>query len=510
MPDAVKPGVTDRTAFWLGFRAAAVVAFAVAAAVLLRHQSLKTPLVHGDAWEYWYQTESFRRHGTPELRPEVQKAVGDEASRWGLSSDPQPPYAYAVTPTGRWYGVHFWAYALSVVPAAEYLHLTGGTVLIAPGLANAGWFVLAIGFVLFGSAAPPGQRLALAGLAAVGPVLWYLSWPGAEVFSWALALVSVAAYRDRRYGLAGLAAGLASTQNPPVAFLGAAAVLAAAWERDWRSTVVAFAGSAVSLVPFAFYLHHFGKPNLIAAEFATANSISWARTWGLATDLNQGLFPYAPLLVVGAVAGAVRLAVLGRVRGLLLVGAGLAMVVGVQVAHNWNSDGVGVQRYLVWMIPVAAGVAVEGARRPSRRRVRSGGGRHPCGRPVRHRPDSGDPARLPDAHGDCRVGTDASPATVRGRAGGVRGAAAAQGRLAAHPVGVADRVRDPGWGGEEAASGRGERRADRAAVRGRSRVLVGAAGAGGWRVGVVLRAPAGRRGPGPFTRRCGRTGRYEG
>lgn len=360
MPDAVKPGVTDRTAFWLGFRAAAVVAFAVAAAVLLRHQSLKTPLVHGDAWEYWYQTESFRRHGTPELRPEVQKAVGDEASRWGLSSDPQPPYAYAVTPTGRWYGVHFWAYALSVVPAAEYLHLTGGTVLIAPGLANAGWFVLAIGFVLFGSAAPPGQRLALAGLAAVGPVLWYLSWPGAEVFSWALALVSVAAYRDRRYGLAGLAAGLASTQNPPVAFLGAAAVLAAAWERDWRSTVVAFAGSAVSLVPFAFYLHHFGKPNLIAAEFATANSISWARTWGLATDLNQGLFPYAPLLVVGAVAGAVRLAVLGRVRGLLLVGAGLAMVVGVQVAHNWNSDGVGVQRYLVWMIPVAAGVAVEG------------------------------------------------------------------------------------------------------------------------------------------------------
>lgn len=36
------------------------------------------------------------------------------------------------------------------------------------------------------------------------------------------------------------------------------------------------------------------------------------------------------------------------------------MAIGTEVAHNWNSSCDGLQRYLVWMLPVAAGVAVEG------------------------------------------------------------------------------------------------------------------------------------------------------
>jgi hypothetical protein len=362
MPDVADAPPTDtvarRARWWL--RAAAVAAFAVGAVLLLRHQTRQEPRLRGDAREYWYQTESFRRHGSPDLRPEDRAAVDDETRRRGMDPPSEQPYAYAATPDGRWYGVHFWAYALSAVPAAEYLERTGGSKLLAPRVTNAVWFALAVGMTLFGSSAPVGQRLALVGLAAVGPVVWYLTWPGAEVFSWALVLIGVVTYRDRRYGLAGLAAGLAGTQNPPAAFLGAAAVLAAAWERRWRSAAAAFVGSAVSLVPFAFFQYHFGKPNLIAAEFATTDTITWVRTWGLATDPNQGLLPYVPLLVIGAAVGAVRLAFLRNVRGLLLVAAGVAMAVGVQVAHNWNSDCIGLQRYLAWMIPVAAGVAVEG------------------------------------------------------------------------------------------------------------------------------------------------------
>ena len=427
----------------------------------------------------------------------------------GMDPPPEHPYAYVATPDGRWYGVHFWAYALSAVPAAEYLERTGGSKLLAPRVTNAAWFVLAIGMTLFGSSAPVGQRLALAGLAAVGPVVWYLTWPGAEVFSWALVLIGVVAYRDRRYGWAGLAAGLAATQNPPAAFLGAAAVLAAAWERDWRSAVAAAAGSAVSLVPFAFFQYHFGKPNLIAAEFATTDSITWVRTWGLATDLNQGLFPYAPLLVVGAAVGAVRLAFLRHVRGLLLVAAGVAMAVGVQVAHNWNSDCVGLQRYLVWMIPLAAGVAVEGLSgwRPGAFAVVAVVA-HAVILYGIHRTEAIQAGYLTHTAMAEWVLTS-PPVGVPGRAGGVRRAAAAPGRLAEHAVRVADRVRPPGRDGDEAASGRGECRAGRAAVRGGRRVPVGTARAGGRRTGAVLRPPAGRCGPVPLARRRGRSGRRE-
>jgi hypothetical protein len=365
MPDVADAPPTDRTArrgrWWL--RAAAVAAFVAGAVLLLRYEAGRAPdRVNGDAWEYWYQAESFHRHGTPELWPEDVAAVNGEAHRLGLGAAPAEPYAYAKSPDGRMYGVHFWAYALSVVPAKEYLRRAGGTELTALTLTNAAWFALAVGFAVFGSSAPVGERLALAALAAVGPVVWYLAWPGAELFSWALALIAVVAYRDRRYAAAGLAAGLAATQNPPLVFLGGAAVLAAAWERRGGSAVFAAAGTAVAFAPFAFFQYHFGMPNLIAAgaEYVGVGNVSLVRTWGLLTDFNHGLVPFAPVLVVGAGAGAVRLAYTRNVRGLILLAGGVGVALGVQVAHNWNSGCDGLQRYLVWMVPVAAGVAVEG------------------------------------------------------------------------------------------------------------------------------------------------------
>lgn len=359
--DQGSPATGRRGRWWL--RAVAVAAFVVGAVVLLRHEAGQVPdRVNGDAWEYWYQAESFHRHGSADLWAEDVAAVNGEAHRLGLGAAPVEPYAYATAPDGRMYGVHFWSYALSAIPAKEYLRRTGGCELTSLALTNAAWFALAVGFALFGSSAPIGQRLALVVLATVGPVVWYVAWPGAEVFSWALALIAVVAYRDRRYGLAGLAVGLAATQNPPLVFLGGAAVLAAAWERHWRSAAVAAGGTALVFVPFAFFQYHFGLPNLIAAgeEYVGVGNLSLVRTWGLFTDFNHGLLPFAPVLVVGSVAGAVRLAVTRDVRGLILLAGGVGVVAGVQVAHNWNSGCDGLQRYLVWMIPIAAGVAVEG------------------------------------------------------------------------------------------------------------------------------------------------------
>jgi hypothetical protein len=46
--------------------------------------------------------------------------------------------------------------------------------------------------------------------------------------------------------------------------------------------------------------------------------------------------------------------------GLLMLVGGIAVAVGTQVSRNWNSDCDGLQRYLVWMTPLAAGVAVQG------------------------------------------------------------------------------------------------------------------------------------------------------
>ncbi len=317
---------------------------------------------YGDCWEYWYQVESLARHGTPELRPADRAAVDTAAAELGLESSPLAPHAYERTPDGRLYGVHPWAYALSAVPARLALGAAGGPMLASLRVANALWVAAAVGVALFGSRAPLRERFALVGLATIGPAVWYLDWAGAELYSWSLGLMAVVAYRDRRYPLAALAAGLAAIQNPPAGLFAAAAVLAAASAGRWRSAAWAVAGAAVSLLPYAFYQYHYGQPSLIVngPEYAGVRNVSWARTWGLATDLNHGLLPYQPGLLLLALFGAIRIVLRPTRHRLLFLAGAAAMGLSCQVAHNWNSACEGLQRYLVWMLPAVAAVAVEG------------------------------------------------------------------------------------------------------------------------------------------------------
>jgi len=282
-----------------------------------------------------------------------------EARRHGLEPPPKP-YAYETAPDGRLYGMHFWAYAACGVPAKAYLRWAGQSELAWPALSNVLWFLLAIGTVLFGSSRPPGERFALVGLAAAGPAWQYVIWSGSELFSWAFVLIGVSAYRDRRYGWAGAAAGTAALQNPPIILFGGVVVLAALVERRWRCAVRAALGTALGLLPYAFFLYHFGKPNLIAVDHVRTEYISWMRSWSQLADLSQGLLPFAPVVLVAGAFGAIRLAAVRDVRGLLLLIATVAVAVGTQVSQNWNSSCDGMQRYLVWLIPLVAGVAVAG------------------------------------------------------------------------------------------------------------------------------------------------------
>ncbi len=342
-------------------RVAAVAAFAVAAFFILRvHANRYPPPLAGDVWEHWLIAESFHQHGTPDLRDGDIPPVYSETPRYQYPQPPVHPHAYARAPDGRLYGVHFWGYALSGVPAKEFLRRTGRSELAWPGLTNALWFIFALGVVLFGSSSPVGERLALVGLASAGPAWVYVGWPGPELYTWAFVLIAVACFRDRRYVWSGIAVGLGALQNPPVILFAMAPVLAAALERRWRAAAGAAVGGAIGMAPYAFFLYHFGKPNLIAEDFVRIEFLSWVRTWSQLTDFNQGVLPYAPLLLVGAGFGAARLVYRRDRRGLLLLGASVAVALGTQVSRNWNSQCDGLQRYLVWLLPMFAAITVTG------------------------------------------------------------------------------------------------------------------------------------------------------
>lgn len=332
----------------------------------------------GDCWEYWYQVESLARHSSPDLRPSDRSAVDAVAAELGLEPSPVIPHAYVATQDDRWYGVHFWAYALSAVPARLVLGEVGGSILTSLRVTNAVWLVIGVGFALFGSRAPVRERSALVGLATIGPTIWYVGWNGAELFSWTFVLVAVVAYRDGRYSLAAFTAAMAAIQNPPAGLFAGAAVIAAFLVGRWRPVTWTMIGTAIGLVPYAFYGFHYGQPNLIVGgpEYVGIRNLSWARTWGLATDLNHGLLPFQPGLVLLVIVGTVGLLRRPTPHRLLLLVATAAMALGCQVAHNWNSACEGAQRYLVWLLPAFAAVAVEGLGRRWGRAVAASVGLH--------------------------------------------------------------------------------------------------------------------------------------
>src|SRR5262249_40577791 len=155
------------------------------------------PVRYGDGWEYAYHLEALCRHGSPDLRDDDLAAANARFPPEGVDHPPDGAFGHSRSPDGGRYGVHFWAYAPSAVPAKLLLSLAGGDELAAFQLTNTAWFLLALGVTLFGWAAPLRKRLLFAGLVCVGPTLWYLPFTGAEVLSWSLAVLAVIALDAR-------------------------------------------------------------------------------------------------------------------------------------------------------------------------------------------------------------------------------------------------------------------------------------------------------------------------
>jgi hypothetical protein len=335
------------------------VAYAAASLVLLCRAALIAPMMLGDGREYYYQVETLYSHGTPEIRQADFVNANANSGRCGFGTEAEHPYAFFPALNGQKYPLHFFAYAASAVPFRAALAVFGSEQMTCLQLANVWWALFGLGSVLLFGAGSVWRRLTFAALVAVGPAYGYWQYTGAELYTYGLLTAGLVAIGNRRYALAALLVSAASLQNSPAALVAGVAVLMAMARGRWRETALAILACVVSLVPFFYYKSTFGIWNLLAG-FTDTGLVSWNRTWSQVADLNQGLLPYVPFLVILPAAALVRLA---RARDLdaLLVAAALAgMAVATQTHINWNSAAIGVQRYLLWFTPILAWLAVRG------------------------------------------------------------------------------------------------------------------------------------------------------
>lgn len=316
--------------------------------------------VTGDGQEYLQTAQAWFDHAAPDLRaaetPRVNRMILPHSYR---VVDPRLGFFQARN--GRWYCWHFWFYPLLGVPAKAILHALRADEYHAFKWTNLVLF-LAAGYVTlcFSGLSPP-KRWMLVGLCAVGPVLWYVNWVHTEAFTWSCVLVAVALVTRGCYWGAALSAAVGSMQNPPVAFFALYIILLSLRERNRHTTLATVIAATPCAIPPLFYLWHFGCANLIMQKgFSGLRYVSWSRLWSFFFDLNQGMLPYVPvLLILAALAWAA--AIRRRQWGVAGIGPLLIlMILGAAMTHDWISAMCGISRYAVWMLPLFAWLVVEG------------------------------------------------------------------------------------------------------------------------------------------------------
>lgn len=193
----------------------------------------------------------------------------------------------------------------------------------------------------------------------LSPVTWYLAWPSAEVWSASLVVLSIVLFTRGRYAWAVLLASLAATQNPPllvfVAMIASVGSYRAHKDDGLRAVPPILLAAGVALLPNVFYFMTFGTFNLITATGgASPRLIAGSKILSLFFDLNQGILVYAPVLLLVWFITFVLSVVRRSWLGLALAATTLLMAALTAMSANWNSGGVGITRYAIWILPVLA------------------------------------------------------------------------------------------------------------------------------------------------------------
>lgn len=355
------PGSDRATALWQG---SILVFTATTVAVLLLNAAHGPVIVRGDGHEYFLTSISFANHGTPDLRDEDII----DYTRLRLEEDliaPSPYDGYFRSAVdGRHYSWHFWLVPAFAAPFHAALDLAGLQPLKAFEILNTALIAVVMLSVALLAKLPPRSRALLAALTLFSPLVWYVSWPSAEVFAGGMVVMSICAFTAKRPVAAVLFAALAATQNPALVLLVAAIAGHASWSavraREWRGIPLLVAAGSVALLPMAFYFALFGAPNLIQhSGMASLDFVTPGKITDFFLSLDQGLLPYVPIPLALGVLALIRAVIRLDWWALARAAIVMAAVVVTATTIEWNSDAIGLRRHAMWILPIIVWLIVD-------------------------------------------------------------------------------------------------------------------------------------------------------
>lgn len=276
-------------------REAILVAIALAVALLAG----STPRPIGDGGEYLVQAYNFGSFGGPSISRRDIPRIHAQLERFdpGFATWEIERSSLAGKGGGRDF-LHFWFYALLATP---FLWITEAAS-AAPTYAFAALNLLCLIGALWVAWPRVGGATAL--LVFAGPIIWWLDKAHTEPFTVALLTIAFLLARERP-GVAMMAAGAASTQNPPLAALvpliGALAFIDDRTRLRNRAFLVSVLGAGIlsSLHP-VYTLWRHGTPTLLLSA-TKPGWPTWAEVSAVVFDPSIGLLGNFPFLLVAVV-----------------------------------------------------------------------------------------------------------------------------------------------------------------------------------------------------------------
>ncbi|MBO9701590.1 MAG: hypothetical protein J7604_15385 [Sporocytophaga sp.] len=330
------------------------------------------PMFGGDMFEYYLMTEGFKNHFSVDLRIEDIESFDLMARTFYPGNGfleivknefpgflernkefMQDSWGYFTDLNGDKYSYHFWLYSLINVPVSILLGFLNMDGLKSFQITN---FLIAFFsciYTLFFSRLEESKRIFLTAFFFFSATLWYIPFPGPEVFSISFFFLALILYYEKKYYGALLFLVLGSTQNPPIIFFAPVICLKLLRENGFTLKNILSMGfiGVLCLAPSAFYYYNFGIPNIIIHKGYLANNhLSFTRFLGFFFDLNQGLFLAIPILFLIWVFTYIKKIKKGPKSwdfDLLFLPISMLMVFTFINMHIWNG-GANVHRYASW------------------------------------------------------------------------------------------------------------------------------------------------------------------
>lgn len=341
--------------------------------------------VEGDGLEYVMMTESFFRHGSPELR--IADAVSyknhwkqkewEKMYKKGIFEStylnpanyrikiPLENFGgYFLSKNNTLYCYHFWGFSLFSLPFRYITHWLSINPLYTFLFTNLFFLVVFFSVLWFFSSLDFFYKLFYSFFVTIPSAYWYISWEHTEVFMLSLSATSLILFHHNKYKLSFLLMAFCAWQNQTYILLPVTALLylfIKVQKNIFRTLLTYGLFILLGLIPSLFYFVHFGHISLISfsghlePQMATIN-----RFLGFFYDLNQGMILTAPaILLLWPFATIKRIYSFFKDRivpdySVFFVFSVFGMTYVFIQMKNWSPGESVAHRYTTWTLPVIA------------------------------------------------------------------------------------------------------------------------------------------------------------